>query len=516
MLRLTIDGQTATAAPGETILAVARRLGVDIPALCFHPDLAPAVSCMVCVVKISGSNRLTPACATSVADGMTVESNAPEAREAQRAALALLLGEHVGECVAPCVRACPAQVDIPFLMRAITEDYPERAYVHLRERLGLPEIVSRLCHEPCRKACRRTINGEALAVRALERRIEESFPVAESPAVSTGKRAALVGGGLAGLVAAARLARAGVACEIFEQTEQTGEKLRQKHSPQVLPSEVLRQELERLSQLGVIFHLGETVGAKRNVMELRSEFDAVLIACGFQAPEALLRLGLRMEKERPRIDPQTFVAEADGIFAAGEIVRENARPIRVVAEAIVAAENMLRFFQGQPPRKFGGIYSTVLPRVCGTENRSADAACLLPDEGGDSDAARREAARCLLCGCVKADDCRLRKYAALCQANPVGRKGLTPTPTTKPNMEALADVTCEPEKCVRCGLCVRVAEKHGVTPGLTFLGRGFDVKIGAPPNAAMSAGLTGIAGESADACPTAAITRRTNRKKTPS
>jgi NADH dehydrogenase/NADH:ubiquinone oxidoreductase subunit G len=102
---ITIDGQEVASRPGQTVLAAARTLGIDIPALCYLEKCGPLNSCLVCVVKING--RLVPSCGTQVEPGMVVESESEEVHAARRTALELLFSDHVGDCLSPCQRLCP-------------------------------------------------------------------------------------------------------------------------------------------------------------------------------------------------------------------------------------------------------------------------------------------------------------------------------------------------------------------------------------------------------------------------
>ena len=122
MPNLRIDNRPVEVPPGATLLDAARRLGIEIPALCFLEGCTPSTSCMVCVVKVrnggaAGDGRLVPSCAARAEDGMQVESETPEVHEARRTALELLLSDHPGDCIAPCQSTCPAHLNIPLMLR---------------------------------------------------------------------------------------------------------------------------------------------------------------------------------------------------------------------------------------------------------------------------------------------------------------------------------------------------------------------------------------------------------------
>jgi len=70
------------------------------------------------------------------------------------------------------------------------------------------------------------------------------------------------------------------------------------------------------------------------------------------------------------------------------------------------------------------------------------------------------------------------------------------------------DIMYEPEKCIKCGLCIRITELHKETLGLTWIGRGFDVTVSTPFNEGISTAVTTTAAECVDVCPTAALSYR--------
>jgi formate dehydrogenase major subunit len=89
----TLDGQTVTAQPGETLWAAAKRVGVDIPHLCHSDGLAPVGNCRACMVEVAGERTLAASCCRVAAPGMTVLAESPRALQAQRMVLELLLSD---------------------------------------------------------------------------------------------------------------------------------------------------------------------------------------------------------------------------------------------------------------------------------------------------------------------------------------------------------------------------------------------------------------------------------------
>ena len=134
MNTLTIDGQEIEAQPGETVLGAARRLGLDIPTLCHLEKCGPLNSCLVCLVKVvaNGQSRLVPSCGTKALPGMVIESETEEVHEARRTALELLFSDHVGDCLSPCHRLCPLQLNIPALLRQIQAGSLDEAMATVR------------------------------------------------------------------------------------------------------------------------------------------------------------------------------------------------------------------------------------------------------------------------------------------------------------------------------------------------------------------------------------------------
>ena len=91
MPTLTIDGRSCAAAEGATILDAARAAGIDVPTLCWYPQLPTVGNCRICLVSVEGTNKLLPSCATQAADGMVVHTESQAAVKNRQGVLSLLL-----------------------------------------------------------------------------------------------------------------------------------------------------------------------------------------------------------------------------------------------------------------------------------------------------------------------------------------------------------------------------------------------------------------------------------------
>jgi len=513
MPTLTIDNQRVEVPDGATILDAARALGIDIPTLCFRQGLAPSTSCMVCVVKVNGKPGLRPACATVAEDGMVVESETDEVRAARRTALELLLGDHLGDCVGPCHALCPAQMDIPRMIRQIADGRFADAIATVRRDIPLPAILGRICPAPCEKGCRRGDHDAPVAICLLKRFVADADLATHTPclpecAPSTGKRVAIVGAGPAGLSAAWFLLQQGHACVVFDDRERPGGTLRHAVSAERLPRDVVDAEAALVERLGAEFRLGARVGDAVSLDELRRDFDAVLVAAGEGCADAL---DLPCGAKGIEIDRHTLATPIGGVFAAGSAVRPQRMAVRAMADAKAAAASIGQFLAGEPVTGLPKLFTTRVGRLTDDElaafaEGASDAARLSPAAGaggGFTEAeARAEATRCLHCDCRKPTTCKLRRYAQAYGASPSRHKGERrrfARHATHP------DIVYEPGKCIACGLCVQIAAKAGDALGLTFVGRGFDVRIGVPFDETIAAGLANAARACAAACPTGAL-----------
>ena len=87
---LQIDGAEVSVPAGSTILEACRAQGLDLPTLCYLENLTPVNVCRVCVVEVTGSRVLAPACSRKVEEGMEVQSESERVRLSRKVVLELL------------------------------------------------------------------------------------------------------------------------------------------------------------------------------------------------------------------------------------------------------------------------------------------------------------------------------------------------------------------------------------------------------------------------------------------
>ncbi|HEY0444090.1 MAG TPA: 2Fe-2S iron-sulfur cluster-binding protein [Candidatus Limnocylindrales bacterium] len=99
-VEVTIDGATVSVPAGATILDACRAEGIDTPTLCYLENLTPVNACRVCVVEVTGSRVLVPACSRRVEPGMEIATDSERVRHSRKMVLEFL-GSSVDLSTAP-------------------------------------------------------------------------------------------------------------------------------------------------------------------------------------------------------------------------------------------------------------------------------------------------------------------------------------------------------------------------------------------------------------------------------
>ena len=161
----------------------------------------------------------------------------------------------------------------------------EGAIDRLHATNNFPEFTGRLCPAPCETACVVAINADAVTIKQVElRTIEEAFGSGNvkplPPDRLSGKTVAVVGSGPAGLAVAQQLTRAGHTVAVFERGEKIGGLLRYGIPEFKMEKHIVDRRLVQMEKEGTRFRPGVNVGVDLTGAQLRSRYDAVVLAVG--------------------------------------------------------------------------------------------------------------------------------------------------------------------------------------------------------------------------------------------
>jgi NADPH-dependent glutamate synthase beta subunit-like oxidoreductase len=160
--------------------------------------------------------------------------------------------------------------------------------------------MTRCVHgHPCEQACNRGKYDEAISIRAVERFLGDLGQALPRDVVKAGtpngKKVAIVGSGPAGHSAAYQLARLGYEVTILEKSPRAGGLNRGGIPDWVLPQDVLDREIERLVELGITIKTNTEVGKDVTWEQLKTDYDAVVLAVGLTEPNSVRAEGENKE-----------------------------------------------------------------------------------------------------------------------------------------------------------------------------------------------------------------------------
>ncbi len=222
---------------------------------------------------------------------------------------------------APCIKACPTDIDVPTFIRKIATGNVLGAATTILESNLMGHSCGRVCpvDELCVGACVLGAEHRPIAIGRLQRyATDHLFEVGAmpfEPAPPTGKRVAIVGGGPAGLSCAGELAKLGIEAHVYEKNELPGGLSTYGIVVMREPVAVSLEEVEFVKRLGVHVHTGVQVGEDLDPQRLIADHDAVVIAAG---TGKVPRLGIPGEDLGGVTDALDFIAatkmaEKDGL-----------------------------------------------------------------------------------------------------------------------------------------------------------------------------------------------------------
>lgn len=249
----------------------------------------------------------------------------------------------------PCITGCPVNVPIPEFIEAVASEDFERAYQIIVSENRLPAICGRVCpqEKQCEERCVRGLKGEAVGVGRLERFVADyHMEHVKDEAVKTPKngiKIAIVGSGPAGMTCAAELAAKGYEVTLFEALHELGGVLVYGIPEFRLPKQLVKEEIDKVLDLGVKVEKNVIVGKSITVEELMEEgYKAVFIGSGAGLPnfmnipgenlngvyssnEFLTRVNLMKAYKFPEYPTPIVIGEKVAVVGAGNVAMDSAR-----------------------------------------------------------------------------------------------------------------------------------------------------------------------------------------------
>ena len=185
----------------------------------------------------------------------------------------------------PCTTGCPAKINIPSYLNKINQGDLAEAARALLDFNPLPAITGRVCPVFCEPSCNRGHFDEPVAIRCVERTLgdyilERTAELFVPPGAESGKSAAIIGSGPAGLAAAFYLRYSCHSVTVYERLPEAGGMLLYSIPAYRLPKDVVRKQVQALQGMGVKFELGVSVGKDITMADLMERFSIVFLASG--------------------------------------------------------------------------------------------------------------------------------------------------------------------------------------------------------------------------------------------
>lgn len=255
------------------------------------------------------------------------------------------LAQKVNHClgckIKMCQKGCPLENDITEFIRLMKEQQYKQAYELLCETTVLQPVCGRICphKSQCEGACVRGIKGEAVSIGELEAyigdiAIKEKYKIPKFTQEIKKEKIAIIGGGPAGLSAAANLARNGFRVTIYEKYDKLGGILRHGIPRFRLEEAILDQTIDKILESGIKVKYGYTLGENLLLADIQKEYDAIFLSFGANVSAKMGIEGEELEgvyggNELLEIgNHPNYVEKKVAVIGGGNVAMDTARTIK--------------------------------------------------------------------------------------------------------------------------------------------------------------------------------------------
>jgi formate dehydrogenase beta subunit len=274
------------------------------------------------------------------------------------------------ECTTPCQRACPAGINIREYIRQISLGNIYRAVQVIKERNPFPAIIGRICPRPCELECRRNLIDEPVAINYLKRYAadyekDSGNRILPYKAPPTGRKIAVIGGGVQGLSTAFFTARLGHESIVYEASAKLGGLLRSAISKDRLPEEILDWDVAGILDMGVKAETNKVMGKDFTLGSLiKDGYDAVFLASG------------GWDSRLTRLFPTDIESPIPGVYMLIDLIRFGTQQLQhcpIGSDVVIAGGGKLALDAAKACKNLGAETITVLFREKLEDNPVTDA-----------------------------------------------------------------------------------------------------------------------------------------------